>query len=292
MKQPCNPIVKTSLSLFLFLVLAARVRAQTQDLDQAVVYTGELGISFGGAEYFGDLNPDGSFRAVQPAFGIFYRAFFNPYIGLRAQLHYAQVGFSDALNRNSVYQTRNLSFNSHILEFSLQGDFNFFKFTPGTSDRFTPYITFGVGIFGFNPYAYYQNQKYYLQPLGTEGQGSYAYPDRKPYPLHALCFPIGAGIKYNLTKKINIGFEAVHRITTTDYLDDVSTTYAGTNVFPPQPNGQPSISYLLQDRSGQNGSAPIGITGRQRGNPRNRDQYLIFEVNISLLFSTYTCPSF
>ncbi len=86
---------------------------------------------------------------------------------------------------------RNLSFNSNIWELALQGDFNFFKFIPGSEYfRFTPYITFGVGVFNYDPYAYYQGQKVFLRPLGTEGQGSAAYPDRKTYGSMAVCFPL------------------------------------------------------------------------------------------------------
>ena len=39
----------------------------------------------------------------------------------------------------------------------------------------------------------------------------------------AFCFPIGAGLKYNISEKMNISFEIAQRFTTTDYLDDVGT---------------------------------------------------------------------
>ena len=55
----------------------------------------------------------------------------------------------------------------------LQGDFNFYRFMPGEADfRFTPYITLGAGIFNYDPYAYLNGDKYFLRPLGTEGQGT------------------------------------------------------------------------------------------------------------------------
>lgn len=260
--------------------------------NSSTYYTGEFGFSAGGSEYFGDLNTNSSFRAVKPAIGIFYRKFFNDYIGVRAHFHFAQVGFSDQYSANEFQRRRNLSFDSNIWELALLGDFNFFRFEPGSDRyRFTPYLTFGIGGFAFNPYAWYQDQKYYLQPLGTEGQGSPQYPGRKPYNLQALCFPIGMGIKYNVNKKINIGLEAVHRFTTTDYLDDVSTTYAGPAAFPPGANGKQSIAAILQDRSGITGT-PIGVAGAQRGNSQNKDQYIFIELNISFLFTSYRCPAF
>lgn len=277
--------------LMIITLLIAFSEAKAQR-NSSLFYTGELGFSAGVSEYFGDLNTRSSFRALKPAAGIFYRKFFNEYIGIRAHFHFAQVGFSDAYSSNAFQQRRNLSFDSNIWEIALQGDFNFFRFEPGSRQyRFTPYLTLGIGGFAFNPYTWYNDQKYYLQPLGTEGQGSPQYPGRKPYALQALCFPVGMGVKYNLTPKLNIGLEAVHRFTTTDYLDDVSTTYAGPAVFPPGAGGKQSIASILQDRSGVFG-APIGEAGRQRGNSQNKDQYIFIELNLSIMFTSYRCPAF
>ena len=53
----------------------------------------------------------------------------------------------------------------------MQGDFNFFKFIPNDPDHsFTPYVTLGIGVFSYDPYAYYQGQKVFLRPLNTEGE--------------------------------------------------------------------------------------------------------------------------
>lgn len=259
---------------------------------QALAYTAEMGIAAGGAEYFGDLNTHYGWHAVKASGGIFYRKLFSPYVAARIEGEVAMLGYSDVYNKNVYQHTRNLSFNTTIWELTLMGEFNFFRFIPGSDDhRFTPYIAFGIGVFHFNPYAYYQGQKYYLQPLGTEGQGSFLYPDRKPYALQALCFPVGAGIKYNLSRSLNIGLEAIHRFTTTDYLDDVSKTYVGITAFPPKPNGQPSIAAILQDRSNWNGQPAIGTPGRQRGNSLTKDQYIFVQLTLSVLLSTYRCPT-
>jgi hypothetical protein len=105
----------------------------------------------------------------------------------------------------------------------------------------------------------------------------------------AFSFPIGMGVKYNLTKNINLILEVAHRFTTTDYLDDVSTTFAGAGAFPARPDGTPSVAFLLQDRSGDTGS-PIGFGGRQRGFSAQRDQYIFVQAGISLSLSSYRCP--
>ena len=74
---------------------------------------------------------------------------------------------------------------------------------PGDPDfRFTPYITFGGSIFSYDPYAYLNGNKYFLRTLGTEGQGTAAYPDRKPYSSMALALPFGVGLNMPLMQKL------------------------------------------------------------------------------------------
>ncbi|WP_143308103.1 type IX secretion system protein PorG [Chitinophaga vietnamensis] len=262
---------------------------RTAMAQKELEYVGELGISVGGAQYFGDLNTRGALNAVKPAVGVYYRKYMNDYIGVRAHARFLQLGYSDVYNKNEFERRRNLSFNTNVFELALQGDFNFFRFEPGSLEhRFSPYLSGGASIFHFNPYTYYQGVKYYLQPLRTEGQGTALYPDRKPYSLVSYAWLIGGGFKYNISKKVNVALEAVYRFTQTDYLDDVSTTYAGPAAFPPLPNGQPSIAAILQDRSNATGE-PIGVQGRQRGNSRDKDQFIVIEFSVSILFTSYRC---
>lgn len=273
-------------------ILAIIYSVQSQAQWESTVQEGEFGISLGGAHYFGDLNPDAKLNRPKIAAGAFFRKQFGNYVALRVSAHFAQLGYSDIYNTQNTFDLRrNLSFNTNIWEIALQGDFNFFKFVPGDPRfRFTPYITFGIGTFSYNPYAYYKNEKVYLRPLGTEGQGSAAYPNRKPYGTMAACFPLGVGVKYNLNPKMNVGIEVCYRFTTTDYIDDVSTTYAGISTFPNLPNGSPSLAGLMQDRSYETGPA-IGIAGRQRGYSSQKDSYVFAELTLSINLTSYVCPS-
>jgi hypothetical protein len=91
---------------------------------------------------------------------------------------------------------------------------------------------------------------------------------------------------------MNIGIEAVYNFTTTDYLDDVSKTYAGINNFPTLPDGSPSVAALLQDRSYETGKPPIGIQGRQRGYQNQNDGFLYLEIMFSMTLSSYKCPTY
>ncbi|HEV2478872.1 MAG TPA: hypothetical protein VGS79_04385, partial [Puia sp.] len=98
------------------------------------------------------------------------------------------------------------------------------------------------------------------------------------------------GVKYSLNRMVNIGFEVLYRFTTTDYIDDVSTTYAPNAQLQYLPNGQPTLWYALQDRSYETGT-PIGIQGRQRGYSNQNDSYITGQFTVSFNLFGYKCPS-
>lgn len=260
-------------------------KAQYQYLEY--VQKGEVGITVGAAHYFGDLNTRAGLNRPKPSVGLFFRKQFGNYIAARLNAHYAQVGYSDTYSKNDYQKTRNLSFNSNIWELTAQGDFNFFKFIPGTKEfSFTPYVTVGIGAFSYDPYTYLNNEKIFLRPLGTEGQ-LVGYKARKQYSPTGICIPIGVGLKFSLSEKINFTMEVTQRLTNTDYLDDVSTTYVGSANFTTG-----STAALLQDRSYEIDPANLlGREGRQRGFSKQRDQYIIAEIGLSFNISTYRCPS-
>lgn len=296
--MPANPVLNVKLRIMKKLVVTAllfnsvlcvqKVTAQYE----SIVQQGEFGISAGAAHYFGDLNTRAKLNRPKPAFGVFFRKQFGNYTALRIAAHYARLGYSDVYNTQNDYQhRRNLSFNSNVFELTLQGDFNFYKFVPADPYyNWTPYITLGVGVFSYDPFAYLNGNKYFLRPLGTEGQGTAAYPDRKPYNTMALVVPIGVGVKYAINDRMNLGFEVVYRYTGTDYLDDVSKTYVGSDKFPPLPDGTPSAAQLLQDRSYETGDI-IGVEGRQRGYSKQKDAYVLAEFTLSFNLTSYRCPS-
>lgn len=269
-------------------------KAQVHD---AFVHEGEFGIGAGVGHYFGDLTASMKLVDWKPklAATVFFRKQFNNYVGARIAGSYAFLGYSDKYisYKNNLFQkTRNLSFNTHVWELTLSGDFNFFRFQPEFEEfRFTPYVSLGIGMFTYDPYAYLNGEKYNLRDIGTEGQQNKAlYPNLEPYGSMAICFPVGFGMKYALSSKTNLFGEVVYRFTNTDYLDDVSGNYA-PDAFTPNPNGSPSIGQLLQDRSYEYGT-PIGIKGRQRGNSKNKDSFFTIMVGISFNLGSYKCPSY
>ena len=265
-----------------FVIMIMFVHGQMNEIFQE----GDIGVSAGLAHYFGDLNNQSSLNSAKPVLGLFARKQFGNYVALRLSGHYTNLGYSDIYSNIDFQKVRNLSFNTDLWEVSLQGDFNFFRFVPGdASYPFTPYITMGVGTFNYNPYAFLNGNKYFLRELGTEGQGSTKYPERKQYGKQAFCIPLGMGVKFNIIKNVNFALEFSYRFTNTDYLDDVSSTYAGEDTFV---FGSPA--YFLQDRSYVSGKR-IGITGKQRGFSEQKDQYIFAEMAISFSFSSYRCAN-
>jgi opacity protein-like surface antigen len=266
-------VFKNSFLIIFFLACSVAAVAQ----PDAINHEAELGVSYGTAHYFGDLNRS-RFNRPKYAVGAFFKKQFGSYVAVRANVHFAKLGYADKYNTTPFERQRNLSFNTNITEFTLQGDFNFFKFLPGSPDyRFTPYVTFGVGVFSFDPYAYITGDKdrHDLNRRMTEGQS-------KPYDQNAFSFPLGMGVKYNFYRNFNIGFEVAYRFTNTDYLDDVSTTYAGPAMFTP---GTPG--YILQDRS--LGLPMLGVAGKQRGFSQQTDQFVFAELTLSVSFNSYKC---
>jgi hypothetical protein len=272
--------------VFLFLI-PTRFQAQ-----EAIVQEGEFGIGLGAGHYFGDLNTRAHLNRPKIAASVFFRKNFSNYIAGRITASYARLGYSDVYNSFNEYMyRRNLSFNSNVWELTLQGDFNFFRFMPGEPQyNYTPYVTLGIGAFSYDPFAYLNGEKIFLRSLGTEGQGSSLYPDRKQYSTMALSIPFGVGIKYALNDRFNVGFEILYRFTNTDYLDDVSKTYVDPAVFPANPDGTPSQALLLSDRSYEVGE-PIGIPGRQRGNSQQKDHFVTAMIHLSFNLQSYKCPT-
>ena len=276
----------------IFGLIVMSVIALTKMATAQEFYSGtEFGISLGGSQYFGDLNDNYGFRFVRPAGGLFVRLHMNPYISLKGTMNYTKVGYDDKFSSNPYNKERNLNFKSNIFEAQLQAEFNFFKFATGEEDsRFTPYLTGGIGVFYYNPYTTYQGKKYYLRPIGTEGQ--MAGNSGAKYGSFSMCFPIGAGVKFWARPGMNIGFEIADRLSVTDYLDDVSSTYAGADKFTTTPDN-PNPAYILQDRSLEiNPNGPLGRAGKQRGNTSSMDQYLMFMINVSFQLKVYRCPGY
>jgi len=240
----------------------------------------QLSVFAGVANYQGDLKPVVfTFQQSQPAVQITGKIALNEHFIIRAGYAYANLYADDRFNRDYL-QPRNLNFRTSLHELHAGLEINLFSLER---KRITPYLFGGVGVFRFNPYTYEGNKKVYLQPLGTEGQGLKEYPDRKNYSLTQLCVPIGYGIKYKVNCNLTMSFEFSQRKLFTDYLDDVSSSYADPSIIAANRGAQAArLSWRGDEVPGGNANAPIGTV---RGNPREMDWYYFVgaTVHINLL---------
>jgi len=289
---------------FIFITAFSQIKAQYyfyngDYYESDIVY--EIGGSVGAMNAFTDLGgrkglgrkgvKDFNFKNTKFCGSIFFSAVYKNAVAIRLEGTFGQIHAYDSILKkvapttNQRYE-RNLSFRSSISEISLVaelhpfyifGDYNDDHYPPAVS----PYLVAGVGYFHFNPQAKLNSNYVDLQPLHTEGEGFAEYPRAKPYKLSQMNFPVGIGARYDVTPIINMRLELVTRILQTDYLDDVSGRYIDPSVFANYLSGvQLNEALLVNDRHkpGAETAHPDGI----RGNPKNNDSYLTFNLKVGL----------
>ncbi|MBK6755966.1 MAG: PorT family protein [Flavobacteriales bacterium] len=243
----------------------------------------ELGITGGVTYYIGDINPYKHYPArTKPMGGLLFRYNFGSRYAVRAQALYGTLEAFDSDSPDSLQQLRNLSFRANIFELALLGEINFFHYRAGGKDgkSWTPFVFAGLCYFRANPRAQLDNTWYDLQPLGTEGQGGTSEDGGgNLYKVDQVGIPFGAGLKFALGKRVDLQLEWGLRRTFTDYLDDVSGTYADTEQLNPLAAelSDPSLDAAVTDR-----------TGQARGDTQTRDWYQYTGLSLSVLLTKFT----
>ena len=214
-------------------------------------------------------------------------------IGVRFALNAGTIEASDNILRHDKSAggvnryKRNLHFRSDIQELLLLTEVYPFTILGAFREkhsRLLPYLTGGTGMFWFNPQTYINGARVNLQPLHTEGQGFDEYPDRQVYKLNQVNFPVGCGFKYELSPLCNLRLEMLYRITTTDYLDDVSTRYIDPAYFKKYLSpGNAGLAVLLHDRQSEINSQHTTIPGSIRGRNSRNDGYFAIQLNAGLI---------
>lgn len=243
----------------------------------ALAQSWEFGGRLGGAGYMGDLNTNNPVKISGISAGGFVKYNFNPYLSARLGYTYGNIKAADSLSSNQQLRDRNLSFSTNLHEISVTGEFNFLDYVPSVSKNvFTPFIFAGIATVFYNPTAMYAGESYSLRPLTTEGQSA-------PYRNYAWAVPYGAGIKYNISGRLNLIADIGYRYARTDYLDDVSRNYPQMIRLPDD------LSRALSDRSGERTGVYIGAAGTQRGDQRPFDTYFFVGLSLSYTFITQKC---
>jgi len=175
------------LALVILLPLCNHAAAQEDD------YMMEIGLGGGGSFYMGDVNSR-LYNNTNGVFSVVARYNVNPRFSFKADL--AAAGISGSTdNAYGVLPGDRLEFSRTVYDFGVQMEWGFC----------------GYGMEGFNG-------NHRLAPYGLLGIGMTFAP--KPVQNDfAANFPVGMGIRYKLSERVNLGLEWTMRFSTSDRLD-------------------------------------------------------------------------
>ncbi|HMO31901.1 MAG TPA: hypothetical protein PKE63_01510 [Lacibacter sp.] len=296
---------RTSIALYVAFLLTVCVHSSYAQIGLSSSNSRfEIGLNVGPMNFLGDLGgnrgkgtlgpKDNNIPVTNMIGGISASYYPTEWIGFRIAGNLGRMEGDDRLIRQSqpadtwegARKFRNLTFRSPLYEAYAGIELYptaMISLRNGTGlPRFRPYLIGGVGLFKFNPQGLYTdpngNETWIdLRPLRLEGQGMVetGVPE---YSLVSYNIPLGIGIKYDLTERLTFGIELIHRITGSDYIDDVSRNYIDPNLFDIYlPPSQALIARQMANPSSFYPSNTPGYTpyriGRPRGNPKRNDSY-------------------
>ena len=260
----------------------------------------EAGLNFGPSFFLGDLGgnagkgthaftKDLNLEFTKLMKGAYLTMYPNKWLGLRLAASLTYLEGDDAIiNTTGIDELwrkqRNLDFKTNVWEANACLEIfptMIFSADPENEPRLRPYGLIGIGVFHFNPKgsltaANGSKTWYDLHPLRTEGEGMAEYPYSKPYNLTQMNIPMGGGLKYFVSDRVNVGVEFLYRKTFTDYIDDVSQKYIDPRNFAKYlPVQDAALATKLYDKT--IGIIYPGMTrwpeGTQRGDLKHADTY-------------------
>jgi hypothetical protein len=186
----------------LMLMFAAAVGASGQE------YRFEVGPAIGITGYLGDVNTANMYKMPRLAGGGIFRYNLNTRWAFKGNLLYVGLaGDSKNIESHFPYEAHN-KFSSHLIDLGGQVEFNFFHFGEGARyknyKRITPYMVAGLGM-------------------------EVAFTGGKAY-LGAV-LPLGAGVKFRLKSRLNLGFEFTMRKAFSDRIDGMTDFYGFNHGF-------------------------------------------------------------
>lgn len=300
-----NVVLKHAVLLLLCFIIHSRSYSQSYLFGEKAKW--EIGVNFGPSFFLGDLGgnsgkgtndiKDINLEFTKMMKGVFITMYPKNWVGIRlaADITYLH-GSDDIITTTGINELwrkqRNLDFKTTVLEgyVALEIFPTMMLKLSEYEPRLRPYALAGIGFFKFNPKgsltdAAGNKSWYYLQPLRLEGQGMPEYPYSKPYKLTQVNIPIGAGLKYYASDRLNLSAELLYRKTFTDYIDDVSTKYIDATAYNKYlPAQEAALATQLSDKS--IGIIYPGMTrypaNTQRGDTKNGDTYFSVMLKIGL----------
>lgn len=253
--------MRTTVLIFIFIINVCPLFGQYS----------EVGIQFGLSNYVGELSENKmKGEGYGTLIGVFGRYNFTKHLSAKVSLSKGTLSGDDRYAKSVSIKERNLNFRSDILEFAFVGEYNLAPYNIRSKETGVPYLFAGIGVVHFNPQAQMRGSWYDLQPMKTEGV---------PYSRYTVAVPFGIGMKFNISYKVNFGFEFGARKTFTDYLDDVSGKYIDVIEMRKHHPVVAALAYRTPELTGSFGENPLGT---ERGNPENQDWYFFGGITVSI----------
>jgi hypothetical protein len=211
-----------------------------------------MGINAGAFIYNGDLSPwrTGSWKTPGFVWGLTGHRNISSTLAARLELNFGKLRGDEAEYGNPEYRRyRAFAFNSNVTEIVLAAEWS----PLGHSRKLSPYAFGGIGYAGMRIRRDYSrfNEAYFVgEPSLKESLSQDADRD---LPRGVAIFPVGLGLKFQLSNKFSLHGEAAHRITTSDQIDGFS----------------------------------------QSGNPEQKDSYTKYSLGLRMSFGNndpYACP--
>ncbi len=182
-------------------IIALAVMALCAATGQAQDYRYEVGPSLGITGYLGDVNDGNMWKHPGITGGGVFRYILNSRWAVKGNLCYAGISGNSADIDSKFPDEGKYEFKSTLIDLGAQVEFNFFHFGSGPSykhyKRLSPYLTVGLGAV-----------------MSTAGGTNVA-----------LSLPMGAGVKYKLKDRLNVGFEFTMRKSFGDKIDGLTDLY-------------------------------------------------------------------
>jgi hypothetical protein len=256
---------KLTLGIYIIITLFTSSLLHAQKVD--------IGIMAAGTHYYGDVVNELSPTSIRAAGAGFIRYRLNNYFALKAFGMMGKVAGDDKLSSSQWQNQRNWSFETLLMEGSMQIEWNLVEDRNNSrklKNSMIPYVFTGIGAFYFKPQTQLADGR--LQstaPLMLSGV---------KYQQIAMAIPLGIGFRYYLNKKWLIGGELSIRYTTTSYIDDIGNfdRYASAETTP-----FPKATRYFQSQRSSTNHQPGDLRGKMGQGLNVNDMYAIFGVNIA-----------
>lgn len=159
-------------------------------------YRFDIGAGIGMSGYLGDANPSNMYKMPGVDGELLFRYMLNPRIAFKTNFYATTLRGDTRKMENVLPDAQQFKFSTTVFELGELFEFNFLKYGMGESyrklSRFSPYIAGGLG---FNLWS-------------TEGKTHFG-----------VNIPLGLGLKFKASKRVNLGLEFLMKKVFTDRLD-------------------------------------------------------------------------